>query len=74
MLINSHPVIASKKPRPSCSICCETGHTDRAAMHINKQVGDTSSSDHEIIKSMILLIAFINLHQTIQLCVSFNLR
>ena len=40
MLINSNPVISSKKSQSSCSICEETGHTARAAKHRNKQVDD----------------------------------
>ena len=33
MLIRSHPSIAAKYPRPSCSICGEMGHTARSFRH-----------------------------------------
>ena len=33
MLIMSHPVIASKRPHPSCSVCGEVGHTARSLKH-----------------------------------------
>ena len=33
MLIMSHPEIASRRPRPSCSICGEIGHTARSSRH-----------------------------------------
>ena len=33
MLICSHPVIASKRPRPLCRICGEVGHTARSEGH-----------------------------------------
>ena len=33
MLIISHPEIASKKPRPSCLVCGEIGHTARSSRH-----------------------------------------
>ena len=33
MLITSHPEIASKRPRVSCNICGEVGHTARSSRH-----------------------------------------
>ena len=33
MLIVSHPEIASKRPRPSCSKCGQVGHTARSSRH-----------------------------------------
>ena len=33
MLVSSHPSIASRRPRPSCSVCGEVGHTARSKQH-----------------------------------------
>ena len=33
MLIVSHPEIATRRPRPHCSICGEVGHTARSSRH-----------------------------------------
>ena len=38
MLIKSHPEVASRRPRPSCSICGEVGHTARSARHSKASV------------------------------------
>ena len=44
MLIMSHPEIASKVPRPSCSICGDVGHTARSSMHTNAYVASSEES------------------------------
>ena len=50
MLISSHPLVASKRPRPSCSICGQHGHTARSSRHKNEEV--MLSTEKEMINSM----------------------
>ena len=38
MLIMSHPEIASKRPRPSCSVCDEVGRTAQSSKHTKVSV------------------------------------
>ena len=56
MLISSHPVIATKRPRPSCSICGETGHTARSSRHKTIATCQTSflCHDQDLINIMLL--------------------
>lgn len=49
MLIKSHPEIASKRPRASCSICGEVGHTARSSRHKRSTV---STSEEALVQSM----------------------
>lgn len=50
MLITSHPEIASKRPRPCCSICGEVGHTARSSRH--KEKSSVSTQEQSRIESM----------------------
>ena len=44
MLIDSHPAIASKCPRPTCSVCGEVGHTARSSRyHAATALGEEDS-------------------------------
>ena len=43
MLVSSHPIIASKRPRPACSICGDIGHTSRSKRH--KEFGPMAEED-----------------------------
>ena len=54
MLIESHPKVASAKPRPSCSVCGEVGHTARSSLHSGRviQSRNHSETDDTLIKSM----------------------
>ena len=49
MLITSHPEVTSKRPRPSCSICGEVGHTARSSRHKKSTV---STQEQAQIESM----------------------
>ena len=48
MLIRSHPYIAAKYPRSTCSICGEIGHTARSSRH---KVSTVPSQEDAIIAS-----------------------
>ena len=56
MLIESHPEVASLKPRPSCNICGEIGHTARSSLHSgrNIQQSNQNNSDNTLIQSMLM--------------------
>ena len=56
MLIESHPKVASMKPRPFCSKCGEIGHTARAKIHSEQLLQSDPHNDNDefIIKSMLL--------------------
>lgn len=56
MLIESHPKVASAKPRPTCSVCGEVGHTARSSLHSGRiiQSRDHGEADDMLIKSMYL--------------------
>ena len=56
MLIESHPKVASLKPRPSCNICGEIGHTARSSLHSgrNIQQSNQNNSDNTLIQSMLM--------------------
>ena len=50
MLMVSHPKIAFKRPRPSCSICGQVGHTARSSKHSNRL--SVTSREEAILASM----------------------
>lgn len=50
MLIESHPKVASLKPRPSCSKCGEIGHTAELRFILHRTCNLTNNSDEFIIK------------------------
>ena len=56
MIIESHPKVASLKPRPSCNICGEIGHTARSSLHSghNIQQSNQNNSDNTLIQSMLM--------------------
>lgn len=47
MLINSNPLVASRKPRPSCTVCGEQGHSARSGRH--KNVPSLQSEEEAIV-------------------------
>ena len=49
MLIMSHPAIASRRPRPTCKICGEVGHTARSFRH---KMVSAQTEEHSVIQSM----------------------
>ena len=51
MLISSHPSIASKKNRPTCSVCGEVGHTARSVRHRNKDASLPKGDDEVQLES-----------------------
>ena len=54
MLIESHPKVASMKPRPSCSVCGEIGHTARARIHSEQSTTSQNDDDDALIKTMLI--------------------
>ena len=56
MLIESHPKVASLKPRPYCNICGEIGHTARSSLHssTHTQQFNQNNSDEFLIQSVLM--------------------
>ena len=55
LLIESHRKVASLKPRPSCLVCGEIGHTAGARIHSGQQSAPNNADDEEIIRSMLAI-------------------
>ena len=55
MLIEYHPKVASLKPRPSCNICGEIGHTARSSLHSGRNIQQSNhNNSNTLIQSMLM--------------------